>query len=244
MKALPGLLLSTLLLSAAPLGATATTDPYAGLLDFEEEVSKPIHDPFEGFNRTMFGVNRTLNKFVLRPVTNVYQTVVPDPVEKGLANVFDNLRVVPRVAGSLLQGKVDRAVRETGRFAVDTTVGIGGFFRPSDEMPALQVPGEDIGQALGKWGVGEGPFLVLPLLGPTTVRDLVGSVGDRAVNPLQAPFDVWNDWAAKAVFQAADVITGLPPKLDQLDQLEREAIDPYAALRNAYVNFRRAEVEK
>src|SRR5690606_27606239 len=107
---------------------------------------------------------------------------------------------------------------ETGRFAVDSTIGLAGFFRPSAGMPALLVPNEDIGQAFGKWGIGEGPFLVLPLLGPSTVRDLVGGFADRAVNPLQQPFDVWNDWAARAIHSAGDTITVLPNRLDQFDQ--------------------------
>lgn len=243
---LPPLAFATLL-ALAPLVGDAQTvgpDPYADLLDFEDAPTVSVPDPLEGFNRTMFRFNRTVNKFVLRPVSDAYQAIVPDPVEKGLSNAFSNVNVVPRVAGSLLQGKVDRALRETGRFAVDSTVGVLGLFTPSANIPALVVPKEDIGQAFGAWGLPEGPYLVLPVLGPTTMRDLVGRFADGAVNPLQSPYDIWNDWAAQTAFQVTDTIVSLPQPMAQMKQLEREAIDFYAAMRNGYIYYRRAEVAK
>lgn len=238
-----------LLTSLLPIGMHAA-EGYLSEEDFyQEEIegSIEVSDPFETVNRYTFQFNDFVYLNLVQPLADGYQTVTPDPVEKGASNFFYNLKYPVRLAGNLLQGRLDGAWVETGRFAINTTVGIAGVFTPADKVEGFApIPKEDIGQALGSWGVGEGPYLVLPLLGPSNLRDLGGRIGDRAVNPLDEPFsliDDWN-WEWRLALPATEFIVDSPSLMERYMRLKGSAIDPYSSLKNGYTQFRRSAIEK
>jgi len=204
-----------------------------------------ISDPLEWMNRYTFRFNDLVYLNLLEPLADGYQAVTPDPVERGASNFFRNLRYPVRLAGNLLQGRVKGAWIETGRFAINTTAGLLGIFRPADEVRGFErIPAEDISQALGRWGIGEGPYLVLPLLGPSNLRDLGGYVGDLAVHPLQEPFsliDDWN-WEWRVALGATEFTVGSPGLLERYRQFKGAAIDPYSSLKNGFTQHRRAVI--
>jgi len=141
------------------------------------------YDPFEKFNERMFEVNRQLDRFVLKPIAQVYRVIVPEPFEVLIANVFDNAAFVPRAGNSLLQAKWGGTARELGRFLINSTLGIGGLFDAAKYW-GIEKSREDFGQTLGFYGVKPGPFLIMPLMEPMTVRDGVGKAVDAAMDPL------------------------------------------------------------
>lgn len=216
---------------------------------YGEDVSNGpvISDPLEPINRFTFQFNDFVLLNLVQPLADGYQAVTPDPVEEGASNFFYNLKYPVRLAGNLLQARLDGAWVETGRFAINSTVGLLGVFTPADNISGFElIPKEDIGQALGSWGIGEGPYLVLPLLGPSNLRDLGGLIGDRAVNPLEEPFsliDDWN-WEWRLALSATEFTVESPTLLERYKQLKGSAIDPYGSLKNGYTQFRRAAIEE
>ncbi len=138
-------------------------------------------DPWESFNRKIFAFNDAADRYVLLPLTRAYRWVTPDPVERGIGNMFSNLKEVRTVANDLLQFKFGQAASDTGRFVVNSTVGLLGFFDVASPL-GLEKHSEDFGQTLGYWGVGAGPYLVVPILGPYTLRDGVGAFPDNSVD--------------------------------------------------------------
>jgi phospholipid-binding lipoprotein MlaA len=207
-----------------------------------------VSDPLERVNRVTFKFNEGAYRYVLRPIADGYVYVMPAPARRGIGNFFDNLKFPLRFVNSLLQGKPSQASRETGKFFVNTLGGLGGFIRQSDNIPALtQVPREDTGQTFGVWGIGKGPYLVLPLLGPGTVRDTVGAVGDYYLNPLN-----WHllrnasdyDWTWETVPAVVDGVNTLPQVLRVYDVACKDALDPYVAVRSAYIQYRDAAVKQ
>lgn len=143
-------------------------------------VADDIWDPWEGFNRTMFRFNYRFDKYIFLPVVNGYQTITPDFMEKGIHNFFLNIDDITTFINSILQASPSKALETTGRFAVNSTIGLLGFI---DVATKFNMPkhDEDFGQTLGYWGVGNGPFLVIPILGPSNVRDGVGKGVDTYV---------------------------------------------------------------
>lgn len=223
--------------------------PPAPAVPAEEELDEyavpQFADPLEGFNRAIFRFNDGAYTYVLRPVARGYTKVVPKPVRRGLTNFFDNIRYPIRFTSSVLQGKGKRAAQETGRFALNSTIGLGGLMRVSDDVPALaHVPNEDIGQTFGVWHIGHGPYIVVPILGPTSSRDLVGRFGDMALSPLNWRWLDHYDWTVRAGLQATDTVNGLPSTMDMFDQFKTSAIDPYVAMRNGYLVYRNEAVKR
>lgn len=225
-------------------------DEYLSEEDFYDEAltnSPEISDPFEFLNRYTFAFNDFVYLNLLEPLADGYQAVTPDPVEKGASNFFRNLKYPVRLAGNLFQGRLKAAWVETGRFAVNSTAGIFGVLSPADEMSGFApIPKEDIGQALGSWGVGEGPYLVLPLLGPSNLRDLAGTVGDRAINPFDEPFsliDDWN-WEWQAALAGSEFTVASPSLIMRYKRLKGSAFDPYGSLKNGYIQYRRAAIKE
>lgn len=214
---------------------------------FEEDLGESVEvsDPLESVNRVIFKFNDFVYTKIADPIANTYQYVTPDTVEQGASNFFHNLKFPVRFVGNALQGKGNEALVETGRFAVNTTVGLLGVLDLASDVDGLEKPpNEDIGQALAVWGIGEGPYLVLPFLGPSNLRDLGGYVGDRAVNPLQEPFTVVDDWEWRLAYSVGDTVTSLPEILDLYQQMKGSAIDPYSSLKNGFTQYRRSEVAK
>ena len=213
--------------------------------DLADSVPPPVSDPFIQINRSIFAFNDGLYRIALRPASREYEKAVPRSMRRGLENFFDNIRFPVRFAGSLLQAKFGRAARETGRFVANTTIGVGGLVRVSDRIPALvPEPTEDIGQALGFWGVSPGPFLVLPVLGPTDARDLIGRAGDCALTPTWWQFKDYRGWNVHTTVQSVDAVQAAPELIRNYDAFGLNALDPYLAVRDAYLAHRASEISR
>lgn len=230
---------------AGPAGSDFDADDEDG---YDQAEVVRIHDPLERVNRGVFAFNDKLYDWVLRPVARSYERVVPAAGRRGVKNFFENLGAPVRIVNSALQGKLDRAGRETGKLAVNTVAGVGGLFKISDRVEALtDVPEEDLGQTLGVWRIGQGPYLVLPVFGPSTLRDTLGDAGDHFLDPLEwgliEDIDGY-DWTWKTALETAEIVQGLPGALAVYDATTEAAIDPYLAVRAAYVQNRDAETRK
>jgi len=189
-------------------------------------------DPWERLNRTTFKVNMAIDHAVARPVARGYQKVVPSPVRNSVSNFMDNLFYPITMVNDLLQLKFKGFGEDTGRFLLNTTVGIGGLFDPATKV-GLDKHEEDLGQTFGYWGVKPGPYLMIPLLGPSDVRDGVGKIGDGFLSPLSY---VNNNYIRYGVYglYIVDVRYRLLPQ----DHLLDESYDPYSFLKNAYLQRR------
>lgn len=194
-------------------------------------------DPFEGFNRAMFAVNEGIDTVALKPLAKGYDAVAPLPVKTGIGNFFGNIRDVWTALNNLLQGKVGDAASDVGRVLVNTTVGIGGVFDVASEM-GLQKHDEDLGQTLGKWGVGDGPYFYWPIIGPRTTRDTFGWVADTAADPVWHvdEIDVRNTLVGVGFI---DMRASLLPT-DKV--IEEAAFDKYSYIRDAYLQHRRSKI--
>lgn len=195
--------------------------------------AQEVADPFEGFNRSMFSVNEALDKYALRPVAQAYDTVTPLPVKAGVGNFFGNVGELWVGANSALQGKVDDAGAGLARFLINATVGIFGLFDVASEL-GFERYNEDFGQTLAVWGVGDGPYLFLPLIGPRTSRDFAGWAVDTAVDPV-AQIDPASVRTGTNVLRVVDMRAELLPA-DKV--LEEAAIDKYVYVRDAYLQRR------
>ncbi len=214
-----------------------------------DEYAAEVSDPLQPFNRAMFRVNDGLYTVLLRPISKGYEKVLPTPVRKGIDNAFDNVKFPVRFVNCTLQGKFKRAGQETGKFLVNTVAGLGGLLRQSDRIPALaNVPAEDLGQTLATWGIGHGPYIVLPLFGPSSLRETVGMAGDYAANPVNwglfwhGGHDWEHDWTM--IPPAANTLRLLPSQLATYDDATKDAIDAYLSARSAYIQNRAEAARK
>ena len=191
-------------------------------------------DPWESFNEKMFEFNRRLDRYVLKPVAQAYNTVVPDRVQVMIANGFDNVQFVPRMMNSLFQGKWDGAVREFGRFVFNSTIGVGGLFDVA-KLEGIEKSREDFGQTLGFWGVTPGPFLILPFMEPLTVRDGIGKAVDGAMDPMSyfVPF-FWT----RLFLKVEETVNDRSLNLELFQGFEESVIDMYSAVRHGYLKRR------
>jgi phospholipid-binding lipoprotein MlaA len=194
-------------------------------------------DPFEGYNRSMTEFNEAVDKAVLKPVATAYKEVLPQPVRTGVGNFFGNLGDVWSFVNQVLQAKPESALHSFWRVVINTTMGLGGVLDPATEM-RLQRQREDFGQTLGRWGVPPGPYLVLPLLGSSSVRDTVGLPVDWYGHPLGQVNDV--SWRNSLRF--TDVIDRRAWLLEAGDLLEAAALDSYTFRRDAYLQMRHSLV--
>ena len=198
------------------------------------------YDPFEKFNEAMFEVNRQLDRFVLKPVAQVYRVIVPEPFEILIANVFDNAAFVPRAGNSLLQGKWGGTARELGRFLINSTLGIGGLFDAAKYW-GIEKSREDFGQTLGVWGFPPGPYLVLPLMEPMTIRDGIGRGVDAAMSPLTW---VGPSWWISLTMRAVEMVNDRALNIELFQGLEESVIDLYSAVRNGYLRRREQMIKE
>lgn len=187
-------------------------------------------DPWEGVNRAVFRFNDTVDTYSLKPLAQGYQKVTPDVIETGISNVFNNLGDVVVLANDLLQGKIHDAGIDTSRILFNTTFGVLGFFDVATRM-GLQKNDEDLGQTLGAWGLGSGPYVVLPLLGPSTVRDIGGRVGDSFLSPYRHI----NDVPVRNTTLGVDVVD---TRAGLLSAERMITGDKYIFIRNAYLQNR------
>jgi phospholipid-binding lipoprotein MlaA len=193
------------------------------------------HDPWIGFNRAIFSFNDKLDVYVLEPVARGWDFVAPKRLQTSLSNFFDNIRY-PRVAlNNLLQGKPRQSASDVGRFLVNTTVGVAGFFDPASVW-GLTRHNEDFGQTLGVWRLPPGPYLVLPFFGPSSPRDTVG----LAVDSVSTVYWVYAPLAATAPMTTVDTVNGRALVLDQVHDIKEASVDYYSAVRNGYLQRREA----
>ncbi|HEU4342782.1 MAG TPA: VacJ family lipoprotein [Candidatus Binatia bacterium] len=217
--------------------AAAGTETGEGSLageDFE-------HDPLESFNEKMFWFNReVLDRFILKPAATAWDFIFPDPVQRGIHNVFDNLAVVRRVVNNTFQLKLGGAGREVARFTINSTIGLVGIFDVAKDGFGIEQSDEDTGQTFGVWGMGPGPYLILPFLPPLTVRDGVGYALDAAMTP----YIYFLPWYANAGMTATNTVNERSLNLDRFERVAESTVDLYGAVRNAYLQRRAAAIQQ
>jgi phospholipid-binding lipoprotein MlaA len=230
-------------------------DPFAK----DDEGGSEEYDPWEPLNLKIFEFNRQLDRWVLKPVAQGYDFVVPDRLQLGIRNFFYNARFPPRFFNNVFQGKVKGAGIEVGRFLINSTVGLAGFIDVADRIN-LTTPEEDTGQTLGYYGVGPGPYLVIPFLPPFTVRDFFGYLTDIALNPI--------NWLVLPIIEVegipsaishpnrdtttiiqlstrvGDIINERSLNLEKFQGVEEATLDLYTAVRNAYLQSRRKQIRE
>lgn len=208
-----------------PLGAASAQDPG---LDAVQD------DPLEGFNRAVFEFNDTLDHILLKPVARVYVKAVPTYGRQRVTNVLNNLMEPVNMANAVMQGDPEQSFTSLWRFVLNTTLGIGGIFDFADVNGGLKYRSEDFGQTLACWGIGSGPYLVLPLFGPSSIRDTSGMVADRFIDPLT--YYEHERWLYIRGGVAA--INGRAHALPFTDDVERNSFDPYTSYKSSYVQYR------
>jgi len=221
----PLFILLTLLLS----GCASNEVVEVGAEELEVQVEESEIDPYEGFNRKVFVFNDTLDTYVAAPISDAYLWVAPEFFQSGVANFFSNLKDINVVLNDMMQGKVAQGAEDTGRFAVNSTIGLLGLFDVATEL-GLEKHDEDFAQTLAVWGVPQGPYLVLPLLGPATTRGVPGGIFDAAANPatyIGAPIQLLQMLNARA---NAD---------GELNFIEEAALDPYVFTRESFLQYRK-----
>lgn len=208
-------------------------------------------DPWEPFNEKMFWFNRNaLDQYLVKPLAQAWNFVLPDMVQRSLRNAVDNVSVLPRMVNSVAQGKWAGAGRETARFTINSTVGVAGLFDIAKEGFGIENSDEDTGQTMGFYAIGPGPYLVLPFLPPLTVRDGVGAIFDGAMNPLNylLPFaaqaSAGTTAGTLAGIQFTDAVNRRSLNLELYEGIEETVIDLYGAVRNAYLQKREAKIKE
>jgi phospholipid-binding lipoprotein MlaA len=225
-----------------------SSSAYAGS-DGENELSKkskPIKDCFEPLNRATFALNQGLDKVIFKPVARAYR-ILPSPVRSGTSNALDNLSSLVTIPNNILQGDFVKAGVNTGRFLVNTTIGIVGIFDVAEKMGFPEYEKEDYGQTLGALGVGPGCYLVLPVIGPSTVRDTVGSLANVVGGDPWYNVTVANDTQhfSDIDYWGTRVMTGIDfraKNLDSFENLENNSMDFYASVRSLYLQDRQKKI--
>lgn len=253
-----------------PVDKTAAASPPADAPDNSSETpfdpfAKPgeaepeDYDPLEPLNTKIFEFNRQVDRWLLKPVATGYDYIVPNPLQLGVSNFFYNLRVTPRFVNNIFQGKLKGAGIEVGRFLINTTVGLAGFIDVAERLD-LTTPEEDTGQTLGFYGVPPGPYLIVPLMQPFTVRDLAGYVTDIFLNPI--------NWLVLPIIEIEAIPSVIPHanrttssliqitgrityvvnerslNLERYEGVEEATLDLYSAVRNAYLQSRAKAIQE
>jgi phospholipid-binding lipoprotein MlaA len=210
-------------------------------------VDEEISDPLEGFNRGIFWFNDKLDVYFFEPVARGYHWVLPQVVEDGVGNIFNNILIPQHLLNDALQLKGTQAAKHLGRFLINTTIGLGGFFDVAKEM-GMERHNEDFGTTLGYYGLNGGPYLVLPLLGPSNARDAVGQVVDGLVDPVYMTTNYTNAFNSDDAFwinlgyRAAFIIDTRSGLLEAVDTGKGAALDYYLFMQSAYYQFRRGQI--
>ena len=200
---------------------------------------KDERDPIEGFNRSMYSFNQGIDKVLFNPIAKLYQAITPDFVEKGISNFFNNIDDISIIANDILQLKIGQAYMDTARFVFNSTLGLAGFRDVSSQM-GLEKHDEDFGQTLAVWGVGAGPYLVVPIFGPTTLRDSTSLVVDDVLlNPVTY---LNNNDALKAGILTLNFIDIKADLLTANDLIDEAALDQYEFTKNAYFSRRESQI--
>ncbi|MBM4296244.1 MAG: VacJ family lipoprotein [Deltaproteobacteria bacterium] len=202
--------------------------------DFDE-------DPWEGFNEKMFNFNReVLDRYFLKPLATAWDFIFPDFFQRGIHNIFDNAAVVRRLVNNSLQAKFAGAGTELARFTINSTIGLAGFFDVAKDAFGIEQKDEDTGQTFGVWGMGPGPYLVLPFLPPLTVRDGIGYAFDAAMTPYSYFIPWWGSVAAAT----NNTVNERSLNLETFERVAESTVDLYGAVRNAYLQRRAAAIKQ
>ena len=207
--------------------------------DDAQEVSQ-VADPIYYFNYAMYTVNDRVYFYLLKPIASGYKAVVPAPARKGIRNFFHNLLFPVRFVNNLLQGKLHQASDEIGIFLVNTTAGVLGFNQTAQKYLDMHTNTEDLGQTLGTYQITEGFYLVLPFFGPSTLRDTLGRAGDSLISPLNHV----EPWELAWGLRTLDTVNQTSFRIGDYEDLKAASLDPYTALKNAYIQNRRSQVKK
>jgi phospholipid-binding lipoprotein MlaA len=206
----------------------------------EEAVAEAdVADPLYYFNYLMYGINDILYFAAVKPVAQGYKAIVPTPVRKGIRNFFHNLLFPVRFVNNLFQGKFSKAGTEVEIFLINSTAGVLGFSQVAQNHYDMHTSNEDLGQTFGSYDIGEGFYLFIPLIGPTTLRDSVGMVGDYFLTPINyaEPWELY--WGLKGT----DGVNTMSFHIGDYESIKEAAIDPYAALKNAYIQNRNKKIQ-
>ena len=234
-RSLPLAWLGAALLLAGCATPPPASDPEA-LAEYREN-----NDPLEPANRAVQAFNEGLDRAVVKPVAIGYREYVPRPVRRGVRNVLNNLRGPVILLNDMLQGEPRRAGDTLGRFLLNSTFGVAGVFDVAEAWFGVSRHTEDFGQTLALWGVGEGPFLFLPLAGPTNLRDLAGSGVDGAANVVSCVAPPVS--GLRYVRGGLNLVDTREALIDPVEEMRRTSLDPYATIRTAYRQRRRADIE-
>lgn len=212
------------------LSAVSAAAAYGATVSAPANAEDDNNDPLERFNRAMFAFNETFDAWLLKPVARAYDATLPRPIKLGVANFFSNLATPGIALNDVLQSKFELGARDAGRFAVNSTLGLLGVLDVAQDM-GLEPREEDFGQTLAVWGVGEGPYIVWPIIGPRTLRDSVGWAGDLLTNPATYIEDDPTRWWMRAL-DIVDLRARLLPAEKVLEAAAGE--DKYIFVRAAY----------
>ena len=209
--------------------------------DFEtSKIVDEVYDPIEPFNRAIFSFNNAADKIILEPVSKGYKKL-PSPLQSGISNFLSNLRMPLVVVNQILQGQGKNASESTGRFLVNSTIGVFGLIDVADKM-GLEEKEEDFGQTLATWGVGDGFYIVLPFFGPSNVRDTAGMVLTYTTDPINAyAVSEGEAWVVPAR-TAVNAVDQRSKIIDEVNALRNNSLDYYAAVRSSYYQNRKAAI--
>ena len=212
------------------------------MLDDYQDSGKiqPVSDPLYYFNYAMYTFNDVLYFAVLQPISSSYKVLTPPMFRKGVKNFFHNLVFPVRLVNNLLQGQVKDAGTEIEIFLINTTIGVLGFGQVAQNEFGLKTCDEDLGQTFGSYAIGNGFYLVLPVLGPSTLRDAVGLAGDYFLTPV----NYVEPWELSLGIKTYDTINSLSFHLGDYEAIKAAAVDPYVAIRNAYIQNREKKIQE
>lgn len=206
----------------------------------EEQGEDEIADPLEPINRAFFFFNDKLYFIVLKPVSKGYATVIPEDARIGIRNAFNNITMPIRFVSCLLQFKIKSAGNELLRFGLNSTLGLAGLFDVAESHLDVKMKDEDLGQTLGVWGMGPVFYINLPVLGPSSLRDSIGLAGDYFLDPV----NYVTPYLDRLAIKAGDKVNRASLSMGQYEDLKKDALDPYAAFRDIYHQYRKNKIKK
>lgn len=209
-------------------------------LDYLDEEEDQISDPLEPINRVFFTFNDKLYFWLLKPVAKGFSVAVPEGIRISVRNFFDNVATPIRLVNSLLQFKFKPAGNELLRFGVNTSIGLLGFFDVAKDQMGIKMKDEDFGQTLGTWGLGQGFYITWPILGPSSLRDSVGYAGDYFLDPINYIDTEIDRYAIKI----GDKVNRTSLVIGDYEEIKKDAMDPYSAIRDIYHQYRKSKVDR
>ncbi len=206
----------------------------------EDEELDEIADPFESINRVFFHINDKLYFWILKPVAQGYSFIVPEPARIGVKNFFNNITTPIRLVNNVLQFKLKPAGNEIIRFGANSTLGLLGIFDFAKDNWDISMQDEDLGQTFGVWGAGPGFYINWPILGPSSLRDSIGYVGDIFLDPVSYVTPALD----RIAIEAGDTINSVSLRIGDYESIKDDALDPYAAFRDIYYQYRKSKIDR